>query len=73
MNAETDNDAVSIPETAEKLGLDSFSVYMLIQSDLLHPRRERLGELTIPKTEMDRLLKKPAESSANEKEVRQPC
>ena len=58
MNAETDNNALSIPEAANELGLDSFSVYMLIQFDLLHPRRERLGELTIPQNEMDRLLKR---------------
>lgn len=62
MNAETDNNALPIPEAANQLGLDSFSVYMLIQFDLLHPRRERLGELTIPQDEMDRLLKRNAAS-----------
>jgi predicted DNA-binding transcriptional regulator AlpA len=62
MNAETDNSALAIPEAANQLGLDSFSVYMLIQSDLLHPQRERLGELTIPQNEMDRLLKRNAAS-----------
>lgn len=62
MNAETENNAVSIPMAAERLGLDSFSVYMLIQSDLVHTKRERLGELTIPQVEMDRLLKKTAAS-----------
>ena len=72
MNAETENYAVSIPIAAERLGLNSFSVYMLIQSDLVHPQRERLGELTIPQAEIDRLLKKSAASSAN-KEVRQLC
>ena len=72
MNAETENYAVSIPIAAERLGLDSFSVYMLIQSDLLHPQREQLGELTIPQAEMDRLLKTSTASMAN-KEVRQLC
>jgi len=72
MNAETENNAVSIPKAAEILGLDCFSVYMLIQSDLVHPQRERLGELTIPHTEMDRLLGKTAASPAK-REVRQLC
>ena len=72
MNAETENNEVSIPIAAERLGLDSFSVYMLIQSDLVHPQRERLGELTIPQAEMGRLLKIFTSSTAN-KEVRQLC
>jgi len=72
MNAETENNAVSIPTAAKRLGLDSFSVYMLIQSDLVHPQRQRLGELMIPEAEMDRLFKKSTASTAN-KEVRQLC
>jgi hypothetical protein len=72
MNAETYDSAVSLHEAASQLGLDSFSLYMLIQSDQAHPRRERWGELTIPQTEMDRLLGKTAASPAKE-EVRQLC
>jgi hypothetical protein len=70
MNAETNEDAASIPQAAKQLGLDSFSLYGLIQRDQVRPRRERWGELVILQIEMDRVLKKPSTSTNRKKEAR---
>ncbi|HEU6448283.1 MAG TPA: hypothetical protein VFV23_07595 [Verrucomicrobiae bacterium] len=58
MSAEANQNAVSIPKTAKEFGMDSFSVYGLIQRDQLHPRRERSGELMILQIEIDEALKR---------------
>ena len=70
MNVEISDNAASIPAAARQLGLDSFSLYVLIQRDKVRPKRARSGELVILQVELDRVLKKPAASPASEKEAR---
>lgn len=70
MNAETDEMGTSIPHAAKQFGLDSFSLYALIQRDRVHPKRARLGELVVLQVEMDRVLKTPATLPDDEKEAR---
>jgi len=70
MNDESIENAASIPLAAKEFGLDSFSLYGLIQQDKLRPKRSRCGELVILQVEMDRVLKKPAASRDSKKEAR---
>jgi hypothetical protein len=70
MNDESIESAASIPCVAKEFGLDSFSLYGLIQQDKLRPKRARCGELVILQVEMDRVLKKSAASSDDKKEAR---
>lgn len=70
MNAETNENAASIPQAAKQFGLDSFTLYGLIQRDKVRPHRERWGELVILQIEMDRVLKKPSPSTSSKKEER---
>jgi len=70
MSAETDENAASIPRAAKELGLDSFTLYGLIQRDKVRPQRARRGELIILQIEMDRILDETAVSAENEKEAR---
>lgn len=58
MNGETNENAVPIPKAAKQFGIDSFSLYGLIQDDKVHPRRERWGELVVLQVEVDEILKK---------------
>ncbi|MGA2028875.1 MAG: helix-turn-helix domain-containing protein [Verrucomicrobiota bacterium] len=48
--------AYSIPEAAEMLGLDYFSVYRLVQRGKLKACRVLRGKFLIPRTELFRLL-----------------
>ena len=48
--------AYSIPEAADMLGLDYFSVYRLIQRGKLKACRALRGKFLIPRTELYRLL-----------------
>jgi hypothetical protein len=59
MNGESTKNAVSIPRAAKKLGLDSFTIYGLIQNEKFHPRRERWGELVILEIELEEAVKEP--------------
>jgi len=49
-------DARSIGEAACQLGLDSFTVYELIQRDEIHAVRTSWGEFRVPQSELDRVL-----------------
>ncbi|MGH7991812.1 MAG: hypothetical protein ACREDS_16675, partial [Limisphaerales bacterium] len=73
MNVETNKDAASIPKAAKQLGVDSFSLYSLIQHDKVRPRRERWGELVILQVELDRVLKKSVPSPDDEKKRGDLC
>lgn len=70
MNAHTDENGASIPLAAKRLGLDSFSLYRLIQLDKVRPQRARWGELVILEVEMDRILQKPSASPEDDKKAR---
>lgn len=48
--------AYSIPEAADMLGLDYFSVYRLVQRGKLKACRALRGKFLIPRTELFRLL-----------------
>jgi hypothetical protein len=50
MSDESIENAVSIPQAAKQLGLDSFNLYGLIQRDKVRPQRARRGELVILKS-----------------------
>jgi hypothetical protein len=54
MNDESIENAASIPLAAKEFGLDTFSLYGLIQQDKLRPKRARCGELVILQVEMDK-------------------
>ena len=69
MNAENDEAGKPIPKAAEELGLDSFTLYALIQRDKVRPHRARRGELVILEIEMDRVVK-PDEPAKNGTKVR---
>lgn len=70
MNGET-IDATSIPKAAKQLGIDSFSLFSLIQRDKVRPRRERWGELVVLQIDLDEMLKKkPTASPDDKKEAR---
>jgi excisionase family DNA binding protein len=49
--------AYSIQECADLLGVDHFSVYLLIQRGKLRACRALRGKLLVPRTELLRLLK----------------
>jgi hypothetical protein len=70
MNDESVENAAPIPRAAKELGLDSFTLYGLIQQEKLRPKRTRCGELVILQVEMDRVLKKPVASRDDKKEAR---
>ena len=46
---------VSVQEAARALGVDSFTLYSLIQRDRLTATRSPSGEITIPEPELARL------------------
>jgi len=46
---------VSVQEAAQALGVDSFTLYSLIQRDRLTATRSPSGEITIPESELARL------------------
>lgn len=69
MNAESIENAASISEAAKQLGVDAFSLYGLIQREIVRPQRKRRGELVVLQVELDRVLKGPAPSD-NETETR---
>ena len=60
---EREDDGPSIPDAAAQLGIDAFSLYTLIQQGEAHPERSSGGRLFLPKTEMERLLKRSTEKS----------
>ena len=53
---QTERIAYSIPEAAEMLGLDYFSVYRLVQRGKLKACRALRGKFLISRTELFRLL-----------------
>ena len=53
---QTERIAYSIPEAADMLGLDYFSVYRLVQRGKLKACRALRGKFLIPRTELFRLL-----------------
>jgi excisionase family DNA binding protein len=55
--ASTERLAYSLPETAEMLGIDYFSVYRLVQRGKLKACRVLRGKFLIPRSELLRLLK----------------
>jgi len=55
--SETERLAYSIQESADLLGVDYFSVYLLIQRGKLRACRALRGKLLVPRTELLRLLK----------------
>ena len=70
MNAQNDEKGASIPQAAKRLGLDSFSLYGLIQLDKVRPQRARWGELVILQVEMDKVTQSPPASSDGEEKAR---
>jgi hypothetical protein len=60
MNTESDEAEASIPHAAKQLGIDSFSLYGLIQRDKVRTQRARWGELVVLQIEMDRVTAAPA-------------
>ena len=70
MNDESIENAVSIPKAAKQLGMDSFSLYGLIQRDKIRPRRERWGESVVLQIDVDNVLKKSVTSLDDKKEAR---
>ena len=60
---EREDDGPSIPDAAAQLGIDAFSLYILIQQGEANPGRSSAGRLFLPKSEMERLLKRSTEKS----------
>jgi len=56
LGRKTERIAYSIPEAADMLGLDYFSVYRLVQRGKLKACRALRGKFLIPRTELFRLL-----------------
>jgi excisionase family DNA binding protein len=54
--SQTERLAYSIPEAADMLGVDYFSVYRLVQRGKLKACRVLRGKLLIPRAELFRLL-----------------
>ena len=71
MKAESIENAASISKAAKQLGVDSFSLYGLIQRDKVRPRRERWGEVVVLQIDVDNVLKKPAVPQEDKKEAEQ--
>lgn len=57
----SDEDKFSVADASRILGLDPFNVYSLIQRRKLDAGRTLLGELVIPRMELDRVLGEHAE------------
>ena len=55
--ATTERLAYSVQEAADRLGVDYFSVYRLIQRGKLKVCRALRGKLLVPRTELLKLLK----------------
>jgi len=70
MNAQNDEKGASISQAAKRLGMDSFSLYGLIQLDKVRPQRARWGELVILQVEMDRILQRPSGAPDNAEKAR---
>jgi hypothetical protein len=60
---EREDDGPSIPDAAAQLGIDAFSLYALIQQGEANPGRSSTGRFFLPKSEMERLLKRSTEKS----------
>jgi hypothetical protein len=58
---ERQDDGLSIPDAAAKLGIDAFGLYALIQQGEVSPGRSPAGKLFLAKSEIERLLKGSAE------------
>ncbi len=50
--------SVSIPKAARALGLDTYTLYTLIQRERVRAGLSQSGEFVIPNDELNRLLKK---------------
>jgi excisionase family DNA binding protein len=51
-----ESDQCSVTEAAAMLGLDTFTVYRLIQQGRIRAELALFGELVIPRGELDRVL-----------------
>lgn len=60
--------ARSVGEAACQLGLDSFTIYELIQRDEIHAVRASWGEFRVPQSELDRVLQ-PVGTRSNDERV----
>ena len=49
---------LTVNEAAQALGVDSFTVFNLIQRDKVIPSRSSAGEITLPVSELAKLTKK---------------
>lgn len=71
MKSETNGATTSsIPNAAKEMGLDSFTVYGLIQRDKIRTKRQPWGELVILQIELDEKLEKPSTSATRNKDER---
>jgi len=62
----------SIPDASTRMGVDSFTIYSLIQRDKLRAERAPWAEFRIPQSELSRILQPPGlqlNGEANEEEV----
>jgi len=72
-SASDEEECFSIPVASVRMGVDSFTIYGLIQRDQLRARRARWGEFMIPQTELDRVLQPPAVQSNDGTNGEEPC
>jgi excisionase family DNA binding protein len=49
---------LAVSEAAQALGVDTFTVFSLIQRGKLIPARSRGGEITVPASELAKLMEK---------------
>ncbi len=49
---------LTIEEAARELGVDSFTVFSLIQRGRVNPDRASSGEITVPASELAKLMEK---------------
>lgn len=49
---------LTVREAAQALGVDTFTVFSLIQRGKLIPARSRSGEITVPASELAKLTEK---------------
>ena len=71
MKSETNGATTSsIPNAAKQMGLDSFTVYGLIQRDKIRTKRQPWGELVVLQIELEEKLEKPSTSATRNKDER---
>ena len=62
-----------IVDASLRLGLESFSVYALVQRQKLRAKRLPSGEFVIPMSELQRVFRPPAAVPTNERKRRAVC